>query len=43
MGSDYPVGDLDPVGFVERERTLGESERRGILGQTASRLLKIGA
>jgi aminocarboxymuconate-semialdehyde decarboxylase len=43
MGSDYPVGDLDPVGFVERERSLGEKERRGILGQTASELLKIGA
>jgi aminocarboxymuconate-semialdehyde decarboxylase len=43
MGSDYPVGDLDPVGFVERERSIGDSVRKGILGGTASKLLKIGA
>jgi aminocarboxymuconate-semialdehyde decarboxylase len=43
MGSDYPVGDLDPVGFVERERSISDATKKGILGGTASRLLKLGA
>ena len=43
MGSDYPVGDLDPVGFVERERSISDSTRKGILGGTAAKLLKLGA
>lgn len=42
MGSDYPVGDLDPVGFVWKERALSETAKVGILGKNAARLLKIG-
>jgi len=39
MGSDYPVGEADPVGFVERCDRLSESERSSVLGANAERLL----
>ena len=39
MGSDWPVGDGDPVGFVERCPELNEADRQAILGGTAAALL----
>jgi aminocarboxymuconate-semialdehyde decarboxylase len=39
MGSDYPVGEADPIGFVKRCDRLSESERSGVLGANAERLL----
>jgi aminocarboxymuconate-semialdehyde decarboxylase len=39
MGSDWPVGEADPIGFVERCPGLDESGRRAVLGGTAARLL----
>jgi aminocarboxymuconate-semialdehyde decarboxylase len=43
MGSDWPVGEADPIGFVERCEALDEAGRRAVLGATAARLLGIGA
>ena len=43
MGSDYPVflKEPDPVAFVKKVRGLKPEQRRGILGGTAARLLKL--
>jgi aminocarboxymuconate-semialdehyde decarboxylase len=41
MGSDYPVGDTDPVGFVTRCHSLSAAESDMVLGETASRLLGV--
>jgi aminocarboxymuconate-semialdehyde decarboxylase len=43
MGSDYPVGEIDPIAFVKKDRSLSKTARDGILGKTAAKLLKIGA
>lgn len=40
LGSDYPVGEPDPVGFVERT-SIGEADRAAILGGNAARLFGI--
>jgi aminocarboxymuconate-semialdehyde decarboxylase len=42
MGSDWPVGEADPIGFVQRCRGLGDAQRRAILGGTAAALLGLG-
>lgn len=39
MGSDYPVGEADPIGFVERCDRLSQAQRTDVLGTTAARLL----
>ena len=39
LGSDYPVGEADPIGFVRRARCLTATEREDILGRTAAKLL----
>ncbi|HUB76708.1 MAG TPA: amidohydrolase family protein [Solirubrobacteraceae bacterium] len=39
MGSDYPVGEADPVGFVERCDRLDDDARAAVLGTTAAGLL----
>lgn len=39
LGSDYPVGERDPVGFVNRSRGLSASDKRAILGGNAAALL----
>jgi aminocarboxymuconate-semialdehyde decarboxylase len=39
MGSDYPVGDTDPVGFVTRCDALSPAEADMVLGGTAGQLL----
>jgi aminocarboxymuconate-semialdehyde decarboxylase len=39
MGSDFPAGDPDPVGFVERCELLSGDEASDITGGTAARLL----
>lgn len=39
MGSDWPVGEADPIGFVRRCPTLTDDERGAILGGTATALL----
>lgn len=39
LGSDYSVGETDPVGFVRRCAELSEREKRMVLGETAQRLL----
>ncbi len=43
MGSDYPVfmKDPDPIAFVKKVRGLNPAQRRGILGGTAARLLRL--
>jgi aminocarboxymuconate-semialdehyde decarboxylase len=43
MGSDWPVGEADPVGFVQRCAALDDAGRRAVLGGTASRLLGLSA
>jgi aminocarboxymuconate-semialdehyde decarboxylase len=39
LGSDYAVGDTDPVGFINRCAELSEGEKRMVLGGTAAGLL----
>jgi aminocarboxymuconate-semialdehyde decarboxylase len=39
MGSDWPVGDTDPVGFVERCRVLGAADVEMVVGGTLAGLL----
>jgi len=39
MGSDYPVGDPDPVAFVRRADGVPEEDQARVLGQTACVLL----
>ncbi|HTU84517.1 MAG TPA: amidohydrolase family protein [Solirubrobacteraceae bacterium] len=39
MGSDWPVGEADPIGFVNRCPALDENARRAVLGGTAAGLL----
>ena len=43
VGTDYPadMGEIDPVGFIERCPGLDDTERRAILGRNAARLLNI--
>ena len=40
MGSDYPVGEKDPIGFI-RESTSSEDQVRQICGGNAARLLNL--
>ena len=39
LGSDYPVGEPDPIGFVRRVRGLSAADKEDILGRTAAKLL----
>ncbi len=39
MGSDYPVGEHDPVGFVMKAKGLSSDDQADILGRNAARLL----
>jgi aminocarboxymuconate-semialdehyde decarboxylase len=43
VGTDYPadMGEIDPIGFIERASGLDDAERRAILGRNAARLLNI--
>jgi len=43
VGTDYPadMGEIDPIGFIERAPGLDDTERRAILGRNAARLLNI--
>jgi len=43
MGSDFPVGDTDPVGFVQRCRALDPDEVDRIVGGTLASLLGLTA
>ncbi|MFZ0384151.1 MAG: amidohydrolase family protein [Solirubrobacteraceae bacterium] len=43
MGSDFPVGDTDPVGFVQRCPTLTPDDVDRILGGTLASLLGVTA
>jgi aminocarboxymuconate-semialdehyde decarboxylase len=43
MGSDWPVGEAEPIGFVERCPALEEADRRAVLGGTGARLLGLGS
>jgi aminocarboxymuconate-semialdehyde decarboxylase len=45
VGTDYPadMGEVDPIGFVERASGLDDGQRRAILGENAARLLGITA
>ncbi len=38
-GSDYPVGDEDPVGYVKRGKGLSSADKAAILGGNAAKLL----
>ena len=39
LGSDYPVGEADPVGFIRKARGLSSADKENILGRTAAKLL----
>lgn len=39
LGSDYPVGEPDPIGFVRRARGLSAADKEAILGRNAAKLL----
>lgn len=39
LGSDFPVGEMDPVGYVNRIDGLSPEQRAGILGGHAASLL----
>jgi aminocarboxymuconate-semialdehyde decarboxylase len=39
LGSDYPVGEPDPVGFVSQCTDIGDVEKRMILGGKAAELI----
>ena len=39
LGSDYPVGEADPVGFIRKARGLSAADKENILGRTAAKLL----
>jgi aminocarboxymuconate-semialdehyde decarboxylase len=41
MGSDWPVGEADPIGFVQRCPGLTADDRQAMLGQTAASLLGV--
>jgi aminocarboxymuconate-semialdehyde decarboxylase len=41
MGSDYPVGEGDPVGFITTSRKLSAADKAAILGKNAAALLGI--
>ena len=41
MGSDYPVGESDPVGFVRRSRNISAADKEKIIWRNAARLLRI--
>ena len=39
LGSDYPVGEDDPVGFVMASKKIGKAEKADILGNNLAKLL----
>lgn len=39
MGSDYPVGETDPLGFIADSPRVSAAEARQIQGETAARIL----
>lgn len=41
MGSDFPVGEFDPIAFVKKDRSLSKVAEDKIIGKTAAKLLKI--
>ena len=43
MGSDYAVGDPDPIGSVKAATNIGEAEFRLVTGGTAARLLGLNS
>ena len=43
IGSDYPVGDPDPLGFIDRCDRLSPEARRLVKGGTAQTLLAYSA
>jgi predicted TIM-barrel fold metal-dependent hydrolase len=43
MGSDYPVGEIDPVGFIEKCPGISKAEATMMTGGTAARLLGLPA
>jgi aminocarboxymuconate-semialdehyde decarboxylase len=43
MGSDYPVGETDPVGFVERCQSLSPADVERVVGGTLAELLGLAA
>lgn len=43
MGTDWPFGEPDPVGYVRRAKNLSRAVQDGILGRNAAKLFKIKA
>lgn len=41
MGTDYPFGERDPIGFIRRAKKLSRAQQDGILGRNAAKLLKL--
>jgi aminocarboxymuconate-semialdehyde decarboxylase len=43
MGSDYPLGDMDPVGFVEQSGAATGADLAAVAGGNAARILGLAA
>lgn len=41
LGSDYPVGESDPVGFVHKSRQISATDKENIIWRNAAGLLNI--
>ena len=41
LGSDYPVGETDPIGFVRRSRNISAADKEKMIWRNAARLLNI--
>jgi aminocarboxymuconate-semialdehyde decarboxylase len=41
LGSDWPIGERDPIGFVNRCPDIGDLEKRMILGGRATELIDL--
>jgi aminocarboxymuconate-semialdehyde decarboxylase len=41
LGSDYPAGEADPIGFVTRSRKISAADKERILWRNAAKLLRI--
>jgi aminocarboxymuconate-semialdehyde decarboxylase len=39
LGSDYPVGELDPIGFIRGSRKVAPRDKQRILSDNPAKLL----
>jgi aminocarboxymuconate-semialdehyde decarboxylase len=43
LGSDWPIGEADPVGFIERCSEIGNSDKKLVKGWRAAELIGLVA